>query len=892
MEPTFARIAASRSPWPRLVERWWRRDPERELDEEVRFHLDMEAERLEAQGLAPAEARRRARLAFGGVERIKEECRDERRGHALELFLHDARLAVRSLLRNPGYTAAVVLTLALGIGANSAVFSLVNGVLLRPLPYRHGEGLVLLHQSQPKTGSRDLPFSIREAEEIRRLNRSFSRLAEYHSMSFTLLGRGEPERVRTGVVSTDFFDLLGVVPLYGRTFRAEDDLPGAEAVLVLSHGYWQRSFGGEPEIVGQIFEMNNRPHRVVGVLPPVPPFPQDNDVYMPTSACPFRAAAEQRRTERAFSSLTLVGRLRSEVSPAAVREDLASLAERFRRDHPEVYPEDRGFRITAVPLKEELVRRARPLLLMLLGTAGLVLLIACANGASLTVARQLRRERETAVRTALGAGRGRLARQELTENLLLSLAGGALGLGLAYGGLDLLVAFTARFTPRAVDVEIDGWVLAFTLAVSMLSGALASSLTRLSGSANPARALGESRGATASRRKLRLRGALVAAQVAVSVMLLAGAGLMLRSLDKLQRVDLGFETERVLAARIPLNWSKYGDGETALAFFASLLDRVRAHPEVLAAALTSDLPVGRQAAHTMDFLIEDHPSLRGGGVAPRLDFKVASPGFFRTLGIPLIQGRTFTSRDDAAAAPVAVINRSLARHHWGDRDPVGARVSMDGGESWRTVVGVVGDIQDFGPAAPAADQLYVPLAQSGWSQYLLLRATADPSTLVPEIRQIVRALDPDQPVTEIQTLTQMRRASTASPRLTSWLLGLFAAVALLITATGLAGMISFTVSQRRHEIGIRMALGARRSTVVLWILRQGLALVAAGLGLGLLGALLWSRAFDEFLFGIRPTDPLTLTLVALVLLGVTGTACLVPARRATSVDPTLALRSD
>ncbi|MEM7354915.1 MAG: ABC transporter permease [Acidobacteriota bacterium] len=807
--------------------------------------------------------------------------------------MQDLRFALRTLRKNPGFTLAAVCTLALGIGANTAIFSLVHGVLLRPLPYLDDSNLVVLRQQAPKAGIDNLAFSVQEVYDYREQNRSLEALVEYHNMTFTLLGRGEPERVTTGVVSAEFFDLLGVLPILGRTFEAADDETGAEAVLVLSHGYWQRAFGGDEDIVGQVFEMNNRPHTVVGVLPPIPQYPNENDVYMSVSACPFRANGEANRHQNrsAFRGLTVTARLAEGHSLADARADLATIGQRLQQDFPETYSEERGYEVSAVPLKEELTRQARPTLLILLGTAGLVLLIACANVANLTVARMIRREREMAVRASLGAGRGRLMRQTLVESSLLALAGGALGLVAAYGGLNLLVSFVSRFTTRAATVSIDGWVLLFALLVSIVTGLVFGAMSALPTRGDLAPVLRDGSRGTAGVGKQRLRGLLVSAQVAVSVVLLCGAGLMLRSFYKLQQVDPGFNSEKVLTGEVSLNWTKYQTAQDRVAFFDALLEKARHHPGVVAAAVASDLPLEREGPRNRDFLIENR-EIEDGGLAPVLDLRIASPGYFRTIGTPLVQGRTFAQQDDAQGLPVAVINRSMARHYWPDEDPISRRISLDGGTTWVTIIGIVGDVRQYGPASAATDELYLPLAQAGFSQRILLRTAADPMAMARELKNLVWAVDADQPVSNIETMAAKRHASTASRRLISMLLGLFAALALVITAAGIAGVVAFVVSQRTHEIGIRMALGARRSGVLWLILRQGMALVVAGLVAGLAAALVFGRVMNDFLFEVRPGDPVTLVLVSVLLLAASAVACLVPARRATRVQPTTALRSE
>ena len=811
----------------------------------------------------------------------------------MERLLADVRYAARSLLKSPGFALATLATLTLGIGANTAIFSVINGVLLEPLPYRDGDRLVLLRQSAPKADVENLAFSIQEVYDYRELNRSLDGLVEHHSMTFTLLGRSEPERVSTGVVSAEFFEVLGIRPELGRTFRPEDDDLGAEAVLVLSDGYWRRSFGGDESVVGQVFEMNDKPHTVIGVLPPIPQFPTEHDVYMPTSACPFRSAGEARMADNrsAFRAITAFGRLAEGRSLEQAQSDFATLARRFEQDYPETYPEQSGYRMAVTSLRNELTATARPTLWILLGTAALVLLIACANVANLAVVRLMRRDREMAIRASLGAGRGRLARQSFIEAALLSLVGGAGGLLLAYYGLDLLVAFIARFTPRAVNVALDGRVLWFTLGISLLTAALVAFVPALSARLNLATSLRDGGHTTEQRSRHRVRAVLIAGQVAIACVLLVGAGLMLRSLARLQRIDPGFRTENVLLARLSVNWTRYQNQEDARRFFEALLPRLREIPGVMSAGAGSGRPLSGQAPATTGFRIENIP-IEEGEIAPQVATRVASPDFFRTMGIPLLQGRSFTELDHADAARVGIVNRSLASQYWADSTPVGQRIAVGGNDEWITIVGVVGDVRRQGLDAEPLGAIYRPQAQAFWANTLAVRTPYDPRSTARQVKEAVHGVDPEQPVDQFQTLKEIRRASAASPRLTAVLLGLFAGLALAIAATGIGGVIAYSVSQRAGEIGIRMALGAQRAQVVAMVLRQGFWIVLAGLGIGLVGALVLSRFASGLLFETSATDPLTFASVVVVLLGASAAASLLPARRAASIDPTTALRAD
>lgn len=811
----------------------------------------------------------------------------------MDQFLQDIRFAARSLLKSPGFAVATVLTLALGIGANSAIFSLINGVLLKPLPYRDGERLVLLKQSAPKADVDNLAFSIQEVYDYRDLNQTLSGLVEHHSMQFTLLGRDEPERVSTGVVSAEFFDVLGVTPALGRTFRPEDDDLGSEAVLVLSHGYWQRSFGGDPAIVGRAFEMNDKPHTVVGVLPPIPQFPTEHDVYMPTSACPFRSAAEQRMAENrsAFRAITAFGRLADDITAVEANADFETIASRFERDYPDTYPATRGYEIAVAPLQQELTAGARTTLLILLATSALVLLIACANVVNLAVARLMRRDREMAVRASLGAGRGRLVQQALVESSILALVGGGAGLFLAYQGLDLLIAFTARFTPRAVDIEIDGWVLLFTLGISVATAFIVAIAPALTSRLTLATALRDGGHTTEHRSRHRIRAALIASQVAVAVVLLVGAGLMMRSLYRLQQVQPGFRTENVLMARISPNWSRYQTPDDARRFFDALLPRLREIAGVESAAVGSGRPLSGQAPTTTNFRIEN-VEIEEGELAPQVASRVASPDFFRTMGIPLLSGRTFTELDHADSTRVGVINQSLANQYWRNTDPIGQRVAVGNNNDWVQIVGVVGDVLEQGLDAEPVGAIYLSRDQAFWANTVAVRTPFDPRTTIPQVKDAVHSVDPQQPIDDFQTVEEIRSASMASPRLTAALLGLFAALALVIAATGISGVIAYSVSQRTHEIGIRMALGAQRGQVLSMVLRQGLAIVASGLGIGLVLALFASRFMTELLYDTSHRDALTFAGVILVLLVAAIAAAFVPARRAAGVNPTIALRSE
>lgn len=816
----------------------------------------------------------------------------------LESLGQDIRYGIRVLLKNRGFTLAAVITLALGIGANTAIFSVIYGVLLRPLPYRDGEQLVVVHQQARLAKVDDMGFSAKEVVDYREQNKTLDSVVEHHSMNFILFGREEPERVQTGVVSANFFEVLGVRPILGRTFTPEDEKQGADAVLILSNKYWQQSHGGDPTIIGKIFRMNNRAHIVIGVLPPIPQYPSESDVYMPTTQCPFRSA-QTFIDNRNARMMTVFGRLKPGVPLEQAQADLSNIAGNLQAAYPDSYPLNEGYAAKVVRLDDELTRRARPTFLILLATAGLVLLIACANVANLCLARVLQRQHEVAMRTALGASRARLIRQLLTESILLSLIGGGLGLLLARWGLPLLVTFAARFTNRTGEISIDFSVLLFTMLISLGTGIVFGMIPALSFRQNSTQSLAatlkEDSGRSTSGGKNRLRSLLVVTQVAISFTLLIAAGLMMRSLIKLQQVNPGFNPEKVVVMRLAPNWSKYTAGTQYAGFYKRLLDSVKQQPGVEAAAIASTYPLNpagiTRGPNNVSIILEGQP-LNEGQLAPQVDPRAVSPDYFRAIGTPLISGRMFTDADDDKAPLVSIVNESTARHRWGKEDPVGKRVSFDNGQTWVTIVGVVGDVKQYGLDREAADEIYGPVAQLSFGGFLLVKTMSDPTSMSRLMRSTVHQVDPDTAVDQVRTLQQVRDESVASPRLTALLLGLFAALALVITAAGITGVMALSVTQRTREIGIRMALGATRGRILRMVMRQGMMLVLLGLAFGVAGALVLNRLISSLLFATPGADPLTFAVVSFLLMLVAGTACLIPALRATGIDPLLALRSE
>lgn len=814
-----------------------------------------------------------------------------------QILTSDCAYAFRVMRKNLGFTVVAILTLALGIGANTAIFSVVHAVLLKPLPYPDGQQLIFVRQQE--LGVEDLRFSVVEIEDYRKQNRSLSGLVEYHGMAFTLFGHGDPDRVRTGVVSSNYFDLFGIKPLLGRTFLPDDDKLGAPAVLVLSYEYWKNNFGADPDIVGKTFEMNDKLHTVVGVLPPVPQYPNENDVYMPTSACPWRSNKAHLEM-RDMRMMEVFGRMKPGVTVAQAGADISAISAGLKATYPKFYPANSGYGSITSALQHELTKSARPTLLLLLAAAGFVLLIACANVANMTLSRMVQRERELAVRTALGAGRSRLLRQLLTESFLMAVIGGLLGLLFTYASLQLLTDFVGRLSPRAREIHIDSGVLLFTLAAALGTSIIFGTLSALFSRVNLASSLKEgTAGAGSGVGRSRTRDVLVVCQVAFSFMLLMGAGLMLRSLVKLQSVDAGITPQRVLAMRTSLNWSKYMDGDKRRVAVQKLLDRVRSEPGVLSAAVSDRYPFEPEilsagaAAFSFNFQIEGR-QLQPGEAPPATTYAAVSPDYFKTLGIPLREGRLFTSGDsDEFKAPnVLLINEAAKRQLWPNEDPIGKRISADGGQHWAQIVGIVGDVREFGLDHPATSEFYVAQAQNPAPATLIVRTATEPLSMARALTRAVHDVDSQTAVTHILTIEQARYESMASPRVTTTLLGIFGGLALLIATAGIGGIIALMVSQRVREIGIRIALGARPSSILQMILGKGLLLAGLGVAIGIVGAMALAGLVKSLLFEIPPTDVITFGAVGLTLLIAAAVASFLPAKRAASVDPNVALRAE
>jgi putative ABC transport system permease protein len=805
-------------------------------------------------------------------------------------MFEDSRYALRTLRKSPAYTLAAVLTIGLGIAASTAIFSMVDGVLLRRLPI--GAGNRLVHLTQPSAQSPDEGFSVLEVRDLGATSQTMSGVAEYHSMSFQLYGHGEPLRVQTGVVSDKFFDLLGVKPLLGRTFLPGEEAVGAPPVVVLTHAFWMEKFHGDSSIVGARFTMNDKVHTVVGVLPPMPSYPNKDEMFMPAGACPFRSAP-MMMNEYGMRMVGAFGVLKPGVSAERAQAELNALGGRFHAAHSAAYPAQQRMHFAVESARDEMTARARPVLLLLLATAAFLLLAAVANVANLSLTRQMRRAREMAVRVALGAGSTRLYSQLALESLYVSMAGGGLGVALAASGVGLLRATATRLTPRAGEIGMSLPVFAFALALCVACAFLIAGVPFLQAArrGNVADALRQGNtGAMGSRGEHRVRNTLVVAQVALAVVMLIGAGLIGRSLLELRRVDAGIEVNNVLTARLGLNFTKYNSPRLARDFAEATLDRLQGMPGVSSVALASTLPLGTARTQDIRFQIEGVTGAATSAV-PHSDATLVSPDYFRTVGIPLVRGRDFTRADRDTIAQPVIVSQRLARNYWHGRDPIGTRISADSGTSWMTIVGVVGDVRVTGLDKDVTDEVYVPLVSQGAGDMrVFLRTTGAVPPVIKGLRAAVHDVDPQQPVSSVQTLEEVRGAQLAEPRLTTTLLMVFSVVALVLTATGLAGVIGYGVTQRLPEIAIRLALGSSGGRVLMLVMRQGMAIVGVGLVVGVGVALGASRLVAKLLFNVTPTDGLTYAGVVILILGTAAIACFLPSRRALRADPAQVFR--
>jgi putative ABC transport system permease protein len=802
----------------------------------------------------------------------------------MNTLLQDLRYGARMLMKNPGFTLVAVLTLALGIGANAAIFSVINSVLLRPLPYPQPERLVWIWGTNPSADIKQEGASLPDFADWKAQGQSFAAMGGFTNFSPILTEAGEPERLPGALVTDGFFTALGVSPQLGRVFTPDEDRPDNRRVAVLGHGIWQRRFGGDPGIVGRKITLNGAPYLVVGVMPPgfkhpLPGMRAPAEVWTPLGIEP---ATMGRRSD----FLGVVARLKPGVAIGQARSEMDALMRRLEGQYPD---SNRGWGVILLPLLERFVGELRPTLYLLLAAVGFLLLIACANVANLLLARATARQREVAIRSALGAGRGRIMRQLLTESALLSALGGAVGLLMAKWGMDALINMSPASLPRLGEVAFDWRVLGAAFGIALVTGLLFGLLPALQAAVpllNEALKEG-GRGADAARGK-RLRSAIVVAEVALALVLSVGAGLMLRSFARLQNVNPGFNPKNVLTASLSLPRAKYEEGPRVVAFYRRLLDEVAAMPGVESAGLVDALPLA--GGSYLSFAIEGRPP---ADRTPDAEHRVVSPGYFKAMGIPLIRGRMLSEQDHAQAPFATVISETMARRYWPNEDPLGKRINLDDSQTapWRTIVGIVGDVRNEGLNAEPNPQMYVTFAQAprqGMS--LVVRGAGDPTGLIAGVRNKVAELDRDQPLYNLRTLEQALAESLARERFGLLLIMAFAGLALLLAAVGVYGVLAYSVTQRTREIGVRLALGASRRDVLRLIAGQGMKLVLAGVGAGLLAAFALTRLMTGLLYGITATDPLAFIVVSALLVVVAFVACWIPARRAAKVDPMVALR--
>ena len=803
------------------------------------------------------------------------------------MFIRDLRYAIRSLTRQPGFTAAVAITLALGIGANTAIFSVVNGVLLRPLPYPNDQQLMMVWTkfSNDQTETASLPDYI----DWKAQGSSFARMSAYANSNDNLAAPGgEPERVPSARVVADYFETLDVKPAAGRWFVPDEFVFGSHRVAVLSHGLWQRRFGANPAIIGQTITLNARPFTVVGIAPETMRLPARAQLWTPYSRDPAGPQAGRRS-----DFLAVVGRLKAGVSMTRAQSEMDGIGRRLATEYPQ---SNTGVGIKVISLHDQLVGSVRLALLVFTGAVALVLLIACANVANLLLARATAREREMAVRAALGAGRSQLVRQLLTESLILAVTGGLLGLVLAFWGVQALKAAAPSTLPRLDEIALDPMALVFTGVAIVVTGILFGLAPALRGSSGlHATISAGGRAGIGGGPGERLRATLVVTQVALALVLLVGSGLLLRTFSRLQQVDLGFDPEHVLTAQVVLPGVKYPNETQQLAFFTSLRDRLVAVPGVQTVGLSTDVPLGGGYNYN-SFGVIGRPAPQPGQGTPDAVPTIATPEYFSALKIPLLAGRMFSETDRANGPRVALVNRELVQKHFQGKDPVGERISfgnLSDSTSWLTIVGVVGSTKLEGVANETYAQVFTPLAQSPvFYLYVVARTNGDPLTFAPMLRREVAALDAAQPIADLQSMEQRAATSVAQSKLNSVIVTLFACVALVLAAVGIYAVISYAVSQRTREIGIRMALGAARGDVLRLVVRDGMAPAVIGATIGALGAFGITRLMRSLLYGVSTTDPIVFGIVVGALVVVALGACYVPARRASRVDPNVALRND
>ncbi|HET9177653.1 MAG TPA: ABC transporter permease [Terriglobia bacterium] len=866
---------------------------EDDLSAELRFHLDRLIEANAAKGMSVEEARYAALREFGGIEQMKEECRDSWGVRVIHEAAQDLHYGLRQLRRNPGFTVIAILTLALGIGANTAIFSVVDAVLLRPLSYPHPDQIVLMFDVPLKQSDALGGISYRDFTEIRQQNRVFSEMAGNSFHDLTLTGTGEPSIVNTADVTPEIFLLLGAKPLAGRTLLPEDGKRGAAPVALLSENLWRTRFGSDPALIGRSINLDMRSFSVVGILPASFHYPDGavhQDVWIPIAQDPVFGPLTLKPGVPVMSG---VGRLKPGASIAEAQAEMDTLSARLAKEYP---AQDSGVKIRIVPFRQLVVGDVKPALLVLLAAVGLVLLIACANIANLLLSRATSRAHEIAMRTTLGAGRARIVRQLLTESALLGLLGGIAGVVLAAWGVWSFRPFLPPDVTRINSIHVGGPVLVFALLLS-LAAALVFGLAPafLAAPSNLQTAIQEGSERAGQRGGRYMRSFLSIAEISLAMVLLVAGGLLIRSFARVTSVNPGFDPENVTEAEVSLPQFEYSTPQQWTAFSRDLLARLHAQPGLRDSALGGPLPMDRQGEANFAFTIAGNPPLPPGKTSTA-DYATVSPEYFRVMRIPLLRGRFFSEQDSPSNPMVAIISETLARRYFPNQDPIGRQMRFGfppNSDVSRKIVGVVGDVRDVALSREPGPMMYVPFPQAPlWGGEVVVRSSSSPSSVARHISEVVHSIDKDLPVTDVQSFPDVLGASVAQERFRTLLMASFSAIALLLATIGIFGVISYSVSQRTREIGIRMALGAEKGDVLRMVIGQGLKLALTGVAIGIAGAFVLTRFLAGLLYSVTPTDPLTFVAVSVVLIAVALAACYIPARRASKVDPMVALRHE
>ena len=873
-----------------------------DMRDEMQAHLEMETAEFVRRGMRPEEARRQAMLASGGLTQAVEAVREQRGLPWIESVAADVKYAFRSLRHSPAFAAVVVLTLALGIGANTAIFSVVRGVVLKPLPHRDGDRLVYLRHSIESGGGENVLFSVPEVQDFRDGAPSFAGIAEYSPWSFTLREEGDAQRVPAGLVTGNFFEVMGLDPILGRVTNPENDGPGVPVVAVLTHDFWTRHFAADTGVIGKQLRLDSQTATIIGVLEPAPYFPDRVDVFVNMAASQHHVSAQMVQG-RSHRMTEMIARLTPDATLDRARAEATAINTRITTEFKESYDPGSQYRVTVTPFKQALGARAQLTLWLLMGAAAFVMIIAAANVANLTLMRGVRREPELVARAALGAGPGRLRRLLLAENMLLTIVGGTLGVLVAFAGVGLLISLIDRYSARAGEIRLDGVALGFTMLVSVGLAVLLSYVGSLPKEGAFAALISSGgRRVSGSVSRQRLQRGLVVAQVAVSVVLLAGAGLLTRTMMQLSDVRTGLRTEEVLSMSVPLLDQTQvfvpGAQANARAAYERILADVRAVPGVIEVGLGSAGPL-RRGQFSLDIKAEGK-TLAVGEATPRSEMRTANPEYFSAAGIPLLSGRPFAVTDEEGSAKVVIINKLLADRLFPGEDPVGKRVAWTGevlrfspvNGDWRTIVGVVANTQDGGLDADPRPVVFQPYTQMiPISGALAIRADSNVARLIPAVTRVIRRHAPNALIENVMTIAQIRDQSVAPRRLNAALVSSLSLLAVIIAAVGIAGVLAFSVSARTNEIGIRMSLGADSGRVERMILREGGVLLALGLALGVAGAILSARVIRGLLFGVEPYDPTTMVSVSVLMAVIGLVACWIPAFRAARIDPAITMRS-